>query len=183
MELIKTQSTESSTIIETAGGALSPSSSSPSNTSAIGSHWGWSTQADLYSPLKIPVVFVGDGKLGGISVTLSTLEALWNRGYSVDAVVFINSGSNDDNSSDDNAIRFGEGNVEALKEYIMMQSIKQTSPCENIQHIEEDAIVLLPSLPPMPEPLDGWYEQTDGSFRNLNQMLTKKWDTYFKRYE
>ncbi|EED95608.1 hypothetical protein THAPSDRAFT_260757, partial [Thalassiosira pseudonana CCMP1335] len=69
------------TIVETAGGALSPSKGA--------AHWGWSTQADLYSPLKLPVVFVGDGKLGGISVTLSSLEALWNRGYQVDAVVFI----------------------------------------------------------------------------------------------
>ena len=38
------------------------------------------------------MVFVGDGKLGGIGVTLASLEALWSRGYRIDAVVFIEPG-------------------------------------------------------------------------------------------
>jgi dethiobiotin synthetase/adenosylmethionine--8-amino-7-oxononanoate aminotransferase len=86
------------TIIESAGGALSPSSSSPLNdrSDALGEgRWGWSTQADLYKSLDVPVVFVGDGKLGGIGVTLASLEALWSRGYRIDAVVFIEPGGAD----------------------------------------------------------------------------------------
>jgi dethiobiotin synthetase/adenosylmethionine--8-amino-7-oxononanoate aminotransferase len=178
MKLIQSSSVKSTTIIETAGGALSPSSSSPDNALTTESRWGWSTQADLYSPLNIPVVFVGDGKLGGISVTLSTLEALWNRGYSVDAVVFINSGT--ENGQDGNAISFGEGNAEALEEYIMMQTINQAFPCRNIQNFGEDDIVLLSPLPPMPEPLDNWYEQNHERFSKLNHLLNKKWCAYFK---
>lgn len=59
--------------IETAGGVLSPSSSSPQNKQphhALDKQlsWGWVTQADLYRPLigSSSVVLIGDGRLGGI---------------------------------------------------------------------------------------------------------------------
>jgi dethiobiotin synthetase/adenosylmethionine--8-amino-7-oxononanoate aminotransferase len=165
------------TIIETAGGALSPSSSSPLHESTNGDQWGWSTQADLYSSLNLPVVFVGDGKLGGISVTLSALEALWNRGYNIDAVVFIN-GFEEDSNADENAIHFGKSNAEALKEYIMMQKSTQITE-KYIQHIDEDAIVLLPPLPPVPIPLDSWYTKNHQNFFNLHTLLNKRWKHNF----
>ncbi|KAI0903091.1 bifunctional dethiobiotin synthetase/adenosylmethionine-8-amino-7-oxononanoate aminotransferase [Ustulina deusta] len=59
--------------IETAGGIHSPS---PSGT----------TQADLYSALRCPVVLVGDWKLGGISSTISAFESLKIRGYDVESI-------------------------------------------------------------------------------------------------
>ena len=49
------------TVVETAGGVLSPG---PNRT----------LQADLYRPLRLPVLLVGDAKLGGISTTLSAYE-------------------------------------------------------------------------------------------------------------
>lgn len=177
----------STTIIETAGGVLSPSSSSPLNhtnqaasaliettTEKPANQWGWSTQADLYSSLRVPVVFVGDGKLGGISVTLSSLESLWSRGYKVDAVVFIegqnNSGvDNEAGRCDDEKgnIQFGQGNAEALREYIAMQKGRSL--------IDREAIICLPSLPPMPVPLDEWYETNGGAFLDLHHLLCKQW--------
>ncbi|KAK2061524.1 dethiobiotin synthase [Colletotrichum caudatum] len=60
--------------IETAGGVHSPA---PSGT----------PQADLYAPLRVPVVLVGDAKLGGISQTISAYESLRLRGYDVEAVL------------------------------------------------------------------------------------------------
>ncbi|KAK2068054.1 hypothetical protein P8C59_002726 [Phyllachora maydis] len=60
--------------VETAGGVHSPA---PSGT----------PQADLYAPLRLPVVLVGDAKLGGIATTLAALEALKLRGYDVAAVL------------------------------------------------------------------------------------------------
>ncbi|KAB5584964.1 pyridoxal phosphate-dependent transferase [Coniochaeta sp. 2T2.1] len=60
--------------VETAGGVHSPGPSG-------------STQADLYSPLRLPVVLVGDSKLGGISQTISAFESLKIRGYDVEAVL------------------------------------------------------------------------------------------------
>lgn len=60
--------------IETAGGVQSPA---PSGT----------TQADLYMPLRVPVVLVGDSRLGGISQTISAFESLRMRGYDVEAVM------------------------------------------------------------------------------------------------
>lgn len=163
------------TIIESAGGVLSPSSSSPLNKTTSAGHWGWSTQADLYAPLRIPVVFVGDGKLGGISVTLSSLEALWTRGYRIDAVVFIE-GKNNDDSDESDSIQFGKGNAEALREYMSMRH--QIEPSKEVYDTlltDDDAIMCLPPLPPMPIPLNEWYRSNETYFLRLHKLLDKKW--------
>ena len=55
------------TIVETIGGPLSPG---PSH----------SLQADIYRSLRLPVLLVGDTKLGGITATLSAYESLTLRG-------------------------------------------------------------------------------------------------------
>ncbi|KAK2008349.1 dethiobiotin synthase [Colletotrichum eremochloae] len=60
--------------IETAGGVHSPA---PSGT----------PQADLYAPLRVPVILVGDAKLGGISQTISAFESLQLRGYDVESIL------------------------------------------------------------------------------------------------
>ena len=60
--------------METAGGVLSPG---PSGT----------VQADLYRPLRLPVLLIGDSQLGGISSTISAFESLHLRGYDVESVV------------------------------------------------------------------------------------------------
>ncbi|TKX24587.1 aminotransferase class-III-like protein 1 [Elsinoe australis] len=57
-------------IVETAGGVLSPA---PSGT----------LQADLYRPLRLPALLVGDHRLGGIGATISAWESLRIRGYDV----------------------------------------------------------------------------------------------------
>jgi len=57
-------------IIETAGGVLSPAPSG-------------SSQADLYRDLRLPAVLVGDYHLGGIGSTISAYESLKIRGYDV----------------------------------------------------------------------------------------------------
>ncbi|KEY74577.1 hypothetical protein S7711_07179 [Stachybotrys chartarum IBT 7711] len=62
--------------LETAGGVHSPG---PSGT----------TQADLFAPLRAPVILVGDAKLGGISQTISAFESLKIRGYDVDMVLLL----------------------------------------------------------------------------------------------
>lgn len=86
--------------IETAGGVLSPSSSSPDNDgpdhATDSNGWGWQCQADLYSVFRhdMNVILVGDGRLGGISATLSSLESLLFRGYNVTGLILIESGHN-----------------------------------------------------------------------------------------
>ncbi|KAH9654035.1 Bifunctional dethiobiotin synthetase/7,8-diamino-pelargonic acid aminotransferase [Citrus sinensis] len=62
-------------IVETAGGVASPGPSG-------------SLQCDLYRPFRLPSILVGDGRLGGISGTISAYESLKLRGYDVVAVVF-----------------------------------------------------------------------------------------------
>ncbi|OCK82396.1 PLP-dependent transferase [Lepidopterella palustris CBS 459.81] len=66
-------------LIETAGGVLSPG---PFGT----------LQADLYRPLRLPVVLVGDHRLGGIAATISAYESLTLRGYDVEAILLFESG-------------------------------------------------------------------------------------------
>lgn len=60
-------------LVETAGGPHSPG---PSGTS----------QADLYRPLRLPVVLIADSHLGGISTSISAYESLRIRGYDIDGV-------------------------------------------------------------------------------------------------
>ncbi|GFS40666.1 adenosylmethionine-8-amino-7-oxononanoate transaminase [Actinidia rufa] len=62
-------------VLETAGGVASPGPSG-------------SLQCDLYRPFRLPAILVGDGRLGGISSTISAYESLKLRGYDVVAVVF-----------------------------------------------------------------------------------------------
>lgn len=54
-------------VVETAGGPLSPG---PDH----------SFQADLYAPLQLPCLLVGDPYLGGISATACAFQALEQRG-------------------------------------------------------------------------------------------------------
>jgi bifunctional dethiobiotin synthetase / adenosylmethionine---8-amino-7-oxononanoate aminotransferase len=44
-------------------------------------------QSDLYRPLRLPTVLIGDAQLGGISTTLAAHESLYVRGYDVVAVL------------------------------------------------------------------------------------------------
>ncbi|KAL5775185.1 hypothetical protein ACOSP7_012742 [Xanthoceras sorbifolium] len=62
-------------VVETAGGVASPGPSG-------------SLQCDLYRPFRFPGILIGDGRLGGISGTISAYESLKLRGYDVVAVVF-----------------------------------------------------------------------------------------------
>jgi dethiobiotin synthetase/adenosylmethionine--8-amino-7-oxononanoate aminotransferase len=61
-------------LVETAGGVLSPNP-------YLG------LQADLYRPFRLPVLLVGDSRLGGISTSLSSFESLHLRGYDLSSFV------------------------------------------------------------------------------------------------
>ncbi|KAH8825137.1 PLP-dependent transferase [Flagelloscypha sp. PMI_526] len=67
-------SVRSHVFVETAGGVHSPSLQGTS-------------QLDLYRPLLLPTILVGDAKLGGISSTISAYESMMLRGYTVDLVL------------------------------------------------------------------------------------------------
>ncbi|KAL3912208.1 MAG: hypothetical protein SGARI_001278, partial [Bacillariaceae sp.] len=152
----------SSTWIETAGGVLSPSSSSPRNSmpshAMDASGWGWLTQGDLFRPLRneASVVLVGDGRLGGISVTLASLEALLNRNYNVAGILLLRHG--EDGYAED-------VNQRALQEYVASSSSQRDLSDAVLRSPLfmdlESAIVSLPKLPPEPEPLTQWYESEE----------------------
>ncbi|KAL6189075.1 hypothetical protein ACLB2K_040465 [Fragaria x ananassa] len=66
-------------VVETAGGVASPGPSG-------------SLQCDLFRPFRLPAILVGDGRLGGISGTISAYETLKLRGYDVVALVLEDQG-------------------------------------------------------------------------------------------
>jgi dethiobiotin synthetase len=165
---MRENSSQSSSVwIETAGGVLSPSSSSPNNNDSHhaknGSGWGWVTQADLYIPFQnqSSVVLVGDGRLGGISTTIASLEALLIRNYTIAGILFIQ--DTDDDTTDTNQ--------EALKEYISSYNTtpsnqrklqqQQNSGGGLLFDNPDDSIISLPRLPPEPEPLNEWFASND----------------------
>lgn len=163
--------------IETAGGVLSPSAASPQNQrqgplshameSSNGDLWGWSTQGDLYQGFidTSGVVLVGDGRLGGISCTLSALESLIIRGYDIAALILIN--------HQDSVHQ----NMNAIRTYLSSKKLRSGSG---------DLLFPLPtysllSLPPIPEdpliPLNGWFDSKEVSetFSELNMYLHQSW--------
>jgi dethiobiotin synthetase/adenosylmethionine--8-amino-7-oxononanoate aminotransferase len=159
---------EGPTWLETAGGVLSPSSASPLNQlpkhASTQNSWGWTTQADLYQPLlgAAPVVLVGDGRLGGISATLSSLESLLIRGYDVAALILIET---------------PYGNTSALREHVSRQLKLRSGAGRALFADQEKSIVSLPELPPESEPLHDWYNlsQVSETFSALNEHLEDSW--------
>ena len=112
----------SACLVETAGGALSPIMTR-------------SLQADVYktSTALKRTVLVGDSKLGGISTTLSSFEAMVARGLEVKAVYMCISPEED--------------------EYLGMTEFvsAQVAPVP---------VYRLPAIPPEDQPLDQWFEDS-----------------------
>jgi len=175
-------SLDSSVFIETAGGALSPASASPENIHfhhANGgdnstSSWGWSTQADLYKSFSsiLPVVLIGDGRLGGIASTLSTMESLIIRGYKIHSIILIDDG----NRTESNAV--------AVREYLSRQCcpMRAGDGTAMFGDVEQD-VISLPGLPPMPRPLDEWFDEpsVQESFQSIHTRLNELWELDFER--
>ncbi|KAI5069010.1 hypothetical protein GOP47_0015311 [Adiantum capillus-veneris] len=115
-------------IIETAGGVASPG---PTGT----------LQCDLYRPFRLPSVLVGDGKLGGISSTITAYESLINRGYDVDAIVLID---------------YHLGNGDRLRDYM-----GHRLPILVFPSIPED----------LNDDLIGWFTKTASVFNQLQDHL------------
>lgn len=157
LDELQAKSNGSSIWVETAGGVMSPSSSSPQNNAPhhskdAASGWGWVTQADLYAAFqdRSSVVLIGDGRLGGISSTLTALEALLNRNYNIGGILMI--------KDDDEA---GDPNVQALREYAASYPKEMSSSSSLLFANPEQSIISLPTLPPEPEPLNEWYASSD----------------------
>ncbi|KAH7115949.1 pyridoxal phosphate-dependent transferase [Dendryphion nanum] len=133
--------------VETAGGVLSPG---PSGT----------PQADIYRQLRLPVVLVGDHRLGGIASTISAAESLIIRGYDIEAVVCFNDKSKYQNH-------------EYLGDYFMKRNIPLYSIpwIPDLKDLSEEQEV---------EKMREYYtEQCDGI--NVSRLSKTLIDKHFKR--
>ena len=124
------------TILETAGGPGSPGPSGK-------------LQCDILRPLRTPVVLVGDGKLGGISTTLSSYEMMKIRGYSIPLIAIL------------------ENRERTLENYKIVRA-----------NVEEDTVVvpltacMLPEGDETPDPqLKEWLQDNKKSFDMMIQHL------------
>ncbi|KAH0932064.1 hypothetical protein HID58_009181 [Brassica napus] len=115
-------------LVETAGGVASPGPSG-------------SLQCDLYRPLRLPGVLVGDGKLGGISGTIAAYESLKLRGYDVAAVVFEDHG--------------------------LVNEVPLTSYLRN----KVPVLVLPPVPKDPSDDLIDWFVESDGVFKALKEVM------------
>ncbi|KAK7265291.1 hypothetical protein RJT34_32909 [Clitoria ternatea] len=115
-------------VVETAGGVASPGPSG-------------SLQCDLYRPFRIPAVLVGDGRLGGISGTISAYESLILRGYDVVAVVIEDHG------------------------------LLNEGPLRSYMRNKVPVLVLPPIPKDPSNDLIEWFESSQSTFSNLKEIM------------
>ncbi|KAB5552692.1 hypothetical protein DKX38_010003 [Salix brachista] len=115
-------------VVETAGGVASPG---PSGT----------LQCDLYRPFRLPGVLMGDGRLGGISGTISAYESLKLRGYDIVAVVLEDHG--------------------LVNEVPLLSYLRNRVP----------VIVLPPVPKDMSNDLVDWFGDSDEAFNSLKEIM------------
>ncbi|KAJ1433507.1 Pyridoxal phosphate-dependent transferase, major domain [Sesbania bispinosa] len=138
-------------VVETAGGVASPGPSG-------------SLQCDLYRPFRIPAILVGDGRLGGISGTISAYESLTLRGYDVVAVVFEDHGLLNEGP----LLSYMRSNIIALCAYLLLLPSSCRVP-----------ILVLPPVPKDPsDDLVEWFEGSHYLFSNLKEIMLS---AYFER--
>ncbi|KAF2717383.1 PLP-dependent transferase [Polychaeton citri CBS 116435] len=148
-------------IVETAGGVLSPTPSG-------------SSQADLYRPLRLPILLVGDFKLGGIGTTISAYESLRLRGYDVHSVALFNDAETDIRDADE--LKYG--NYEYLAKYFdhSTRVVPIKPPPARLQDAEADARAMVEyyhdqsSRPEMNEFVDDFVSHHTERIRNLQEM-------------
>lgn len=140
------------TVVETAGGVLSPV---PSR----------NLQADVYRSFRFPIILVGDSKLGGITTTLSAYESLRLRGYTVHAIVMIeHPGTNK------------YGNVVMIREHLerslSFSSVSQSSDSNDYAAMPPWAVNRVPKvfrMFPLPSDklLHHWFRENSDEFCDL----------------
>ncbi len=113
------------TIVETAGGILSPLSSD-------------STNADLLQVLGIPIVMVVVNRIGAISASLSAIESARAKGLDIKGIVFV------DEKSDPTAFdqEIYTDNTQTIASFTGITTIVQLPRVENL----EDDFYILTSL-------------------------------------
>lgn len=126
-------------VVETAGGVASPGPSG-------------SLQCDLYRPFRLPAILVGDGRLGGISGTISAYETLKLRGYDVVAVV--------------------------LEDHGLVNEVPLASYLRNSVPV----LVLPPVPQDLSDDLMEWYDDARNVFDSLMEIMLSAYSERMKRF-
>ncbi|KAI3958418.1 hypothetical protein MKW98_011106 [Papaver atlanticum] len=128
------------TIVETAGGVASPGPSG-------------SLQCDLYRSFRLPAILVGDGRLGGISGTISAYESLKLRGYDVAAIIIIDHG--------------------LLNEESLISYLRNKVPVLVLPSVPRD----------QPNNLMEWFDESQNVFKSLSEVMQSSYSERLRRLQ
>lgn len=131
-------------LVETAGGVASPA---PSGRLAC----------DAFRPLRLPAVLVADGRLGGVSTSLTSVDALTLRGYDIAAVLLMDQGL---------------GNGRTLREHLGRRGI----PVLALPPVPENSGLLRPgpgAFAGLEEGLARWLESATDQMIEARELLAK----------
>ncbi|KAL0339990.1 UNVERIFIED_CONTAM: Bifunctional dethiobiotin synthetase/7,8-diamino-pelargonic acid aminotransferase, mitochondrial [Sesamum radiatum] len=102
------------------------------------------------SPFRLPAILVGDGRLGGISGTISAYESLKLRGYDVAAVIFEDHGLVN----------------ESVIERLQVQTVSELVATVWVP------VFVLPSIPTdMSDDLMSWFDKSQMIFTSLKDIM------------
>lgn len=124
-------------LIEGAGGVASPTIQGQ-------------LQCDVYRSLRLPIIFVADSKLGGISCTISSIALLETKGYEIACVLLFD-------GKDENAV-------------FLKKHYKNKFPVfsfKNLTEIKENKTEKIGK-----KELENWFKMNDEIFSNVFQHLT-----------
>lgn len=107
-------------------------------------------QCDVYRELRLPIVFIADSRLGGISCTISSITLAEARGFEVACVLLFE-------GQDENA--------NFIKEYY-----KDKFPVFAFKDIPDMKFAKLENI--KSRPLDNWYKESEEKFSEVFQHLT-----------
>ena len=107
-------------------------------------------QCDVFRELRLPVIFIADSRLGGISCSISSIALIEARGFEIACVILFE-------GKDENA--------QFLKNYY-----KDKLPVFSFANFVENKLSKNECL--VKKPLDLWFKETEEKFSELFQHLT-----------
>ncbi|WP_397599825.1 aminotransferase class III-fold pyridoxal phosphate-dependent enzyme [Silvanigrella sp.] len=107
-------------------------------------------QCDVFRELRLPVIFIADSKLGGISCTISSIALIESRGFDITCILMFD-------GKDENAL-------------FLQKYYKNKFPVYSFQNIVESNLPKNETL--IKNSLDFWFKDNEEKFSEVFQHLT-----------
>ncbi|KAL1921314.1 uncharacterized protein VTP21DRAFT_11030 [Calcarisporiella thermophila] len=124
-------------------------------------------QSDFYRPFRLPTVMVGDGRLGGISTTITSYESLRLRGYDISTILLF---SPPDSIHQNN--QFLERYLPPSLRVVSLPSPPELSPSPDQDRVNMEAYYL--STEPVFQDVVNYLEEREGARIKRLQSMDKR---------